>query len=441
MHALILVTICCSTVLEFAVSLGAPSLLKLVPELLSAVLAVFVLLEGVRGGFSRISLRYWIVFGLAAYVLVSSAIANNVGSGPVINGSRFYLRAIPLFFAAAVVSFNEKQLQQQMKLVLAIGLLQLPVTALQRYVIFSAGRYSGDDVRGTVLDSGILSLFLIGIVLVLIGFYMRRRLTTPRLALLFLILLLPTTINETKVTVLLLPLGLLATIVAGAPRGRRLRMLALGVALTCVFGAILVPVYDFFETNSPWKNERSLVDFFTNPHKIDRYMEHSQPASLADTRDVRREDAYRIPFEYMSRDPIRLILGLGPGSVSDSTLGKGFVGRYHDLLGPFAITSFSTFLMEIGVLGTAAVFLIYWLVLSDSLAVARTDCGVLGAIAVGWIGVTIMMAAGMFYTQTHGYPSVSYLFWYFSGLIAARRTQLAYSARTEALPAPSARAA
>ena len=36
-------------------------------------------------------------------------------------------------------------------------------------------------------------------------------------------MLLPTTINETKVTVIFLPLGLLVTLIAGAEPGKRLR--------------------------------------------------------------------------------------------------------------------------------------------------------------------------------------------------------------------------
>jgi hypothetical protein len=148
------------------------------------------------------------------------------------------------------------------------------------------------------------------------------------------------------------------------------------------------------------------------------------------TQDVRRADAIRVPLEYLGRDPVRLAFGLGLGNASNSNLGESFVGEYYLLFQKFLITSFSTFLLEIGVLGTAVVFALYWLVFSDALAVARSDSGFVGAMAVGWIGVVAMMTAATFYTHTHVFASISYLYWYFSGMIAARRVQLAVPVQT-----------
>lgn len=439
MHALVLAVICATTLLEFAVKDGAaPGILKFVPEALSAVIAAFVLLEGARDGFARVSLKYWAAFGFAAFVIVSGALTNSVGSGPIVAGARFYLRAIPLFFVPAVFPFSDAQLRRQLKLVLAIGLLQLPVAAIQRYLLWTTGHFSGDDVRGTVLDSGVLSILLICIALVLLGLNIRRHIRRLPFIALFLLVLIPTTINETKATVVLLPLGLLATIAAGSPPGRRLRTLALGCALIAVFGAIMVPVYDFFQSNNPYKNERHLVDFFTSEKQVDAYMVNQKGVGLGSRQNVRRGDAYRVPLEYLARDPVRLAFGLGVGNASNSTLGENFAGRYYGLFQSFVITSFSVFLLEIGLLGTVAVFWLYALNLLDALAVARSDPGLQGALAVGWIGVVVVMTASTFYTVMHSFASLSYLYWYFAGLVAARRAQLALA--SERLHVAAARA-
>ena len=90
-------------------------------------------------------------------------------------------------------------------------------------MIFSHDRFSGDDVRGTIMDSGILSMFLICVALVLTGMMLKRRISIFWYAVGFLLLLFPTTINETKVTVLFVPFGLFVTLVMGAERGKRLR--------------------------------------------------------------------------------------------------------------------------------------------------------------------------------------------------------------------------
>jgi hypothetical protein len=87
----------------------------------------------------------------------------------------------------------------------------------------------------------------------------------------------------------------------------------------------------------------------------------------------------------------------------------------------------SIFILEIGIFGTALVFVLYWLVLRDSLAVARMDNSLTGWIAVGWAGVAVLVVVATPYKGMHTYGSVSYLFWYFSGLIAARRMRLAHA--------------
>ena len=45
--------------------------------------------------------------------------------------------------------------------------------------------------------------------------------------------------------------------------------------------------------------------------------------------------------------------------------------------------------------------------------------------AVGWIGVVVVITLATFYSAIHLFASLSYMFWYFSGIIAARRMQLA----------------
>src|SRR5262249_45051650 len=135
------------------------------------------------------------------------------------------------------------------------------------------------------------------------------------------------------------------------------------------------------------------------------------------------------------QDPVRLAFGLGLGNASNSNLGDSFTGRYYELFQAFVLTSFSVFLLELGVLGVTVAFVLYWFVFADSLAVARADSGLMGAVAVAWVGVVIVMTAATFYTKTHTFASVSYLYWYFSGMVAARRTQLAFAEQRARLPA------
>ncbi|HEY6456512.1 MAG TPA: hypothetical protein VIY90_14660 [Steroidobacteraceae bacterium] len=436
MHAVVLLTILCASFADYAVALGAPAPLKFLPEACSGVVAIYVLLEGMHKGFAGIAPKYWVVFGVLSFLIVCGILTNGVGSGPILSGARFYTRAMPLFLLPAIAQFSDKQLTQQLKLMLGVALLQVPIASYQRWIIWSAGRFSGDDVRGTLMDSGVLSIFLICCVLVLTGLFMKKQIGRTKFLLLFFVLLLPTTINETKATVILLPVGLFTAIVAAAPRGKRLRITGWTVALLVVFGSILVPVYDLMNANSPYKKERNIQDFFTNQQQMQRYLEAKKgTAQIGTLKPVRRGDAISIPLQYLSQDPLRLAFGLGLGNASSSSLGQNFVGDYYGLFRSFLIMSFSVFLLEIGVLGTVLVFVLYWLVGRDCLTVARKDGGILGGVASGWIGVVAVMVMATFYTTTHMYSSLSYFYWYFSGVVIARATQLAWVREAKVAPA------
>jgi hypothetical protein len=51
--------------------------------------------------------------------------------------------------------------------------------------------------------------------------------------------------------------------------------------------------------------------------------------------------------------------------------------------------------------------------------VAREAEGITGALALGWIAVTGIMFIAWFYKKTVGSDALSYLFWFYSGVIAA----------------------
>ncbi len=431
MQSVVLVIMCVATLLDFVLGewKAAPAFFKLIPEMFTVVVTLFVLAEGVRKGFGNVAAKYWIVFGVISFVMLCSILTNSVGAGPVFTGMRTYFRAIPMFLLPGLYAFSDKQLQQQLKLLLGIGLLQLPIASYQRWTVWYEGHFSGDAVVGTLAESGVLSIVLICMTLIVTGLFIRKRIKFAPFLALFFLLMFPTTINETKATVLLFPPGLLAVIVMGSPHGKRLRNFALAMGLLITFGAIMVPVYDAMQANSPYKNERHLMDFFTNQQQFDRYMVTKKQATVGTTAQVGRGDAINVPLHYISQDVVHLAFGLGVGNVTHSNLGESFTGKYFQLFQSFTYTGFAVFILELGLLGTALVFFLYWFAFADALAVARADNGLIGAFSVGWIGCVVVMAFCTFYTTTQVYVSMSYLYWFFAGVVAARRVQLQHQAQ------------
>jgi hypothetical protein len=431
MHAFVMAMICVAMLANHLKEwLGLSPVIGFLPEILTFAAVPIVFVLGVQNRFRFVAGHYWLGFGLLLFVIVGSSLANDVEAGPTIAGMRYYLRAIPFFFLPAVCNFTDRQLKQQFNLLLLLAFVQIPIAAYQRWVVLSEGRFTGDDVFGTLEVSHVLSVFLISVVLVVIGLALRKRVGKVKAVLICFVLLIPTMLNETKATVILLPVGLFVALMIGAQRGRRLALAAWTAVLLAAFGTVFVVVYDAMDRNRPWTTP--LAEFFTDPEKFNRYME-SRDAGVGATFEVGRKDSITIPLQYLANEPTRLVFGLGMGSVSQSQLGDRFTGEYFQLFRNIAVSSGTVFLLEIGLLGIAGVLLLNWLIFRDALALAREDSGMRGALAIGWAGVAAVFALATFYTTVHTFESLAYLFWYFSGVVAVRRLQL--TAGTSPAPA------
>jgi hypothetical protein len=438
MQFLTLALILACTLGTFFTDVGAaPAALKFLPEGLSLIALAYILLAGSRQRFQLVAPRYWLAFGALALVVLCGVLINRPGPGTLIGGMRFYLRAMPFFFLPAVCEFSEAQLRSQLRLLLGIALVQLPVSVYQRYQVMAHGHWSGDPVTGTLLISSVMSIFLIAATCIAAALMLRGRLSKTAFLALFLLFAVPTTINETKSTVLLLPLGLLTTLLIGSPRGRRLRFSISALALLALFAALYVPVYDYFASaNNPYPY--TVESFFSDRRAVVRYVD--QGTDLGSRREAGRWDALVVPLQTFASDPVHLMFGVGVGNGSASSLGIGYTGEYNGLFGRYTIeTSAAAFIVEIGVLGLALVLWLYWLILRDSLSVATHDRTIVGAVALGWLGVTLVMAVATFYKSLHYFESLSYLFWYFSGLVAAQSVRLGLQQRSAPISAVTPR--
>jgi hypothetical protein len=286
-------------------------------------------------------------------------------------------------------------------------------------------------VWGTLATSGHLSIFLISAACVLVGLTVRRGLLRPAPLLLLLGLLIPTMINETKVSFFLVPLGLLTAALVGTTPGRRLRMVGTAAALIVGFGSIFIPVYNAMQAGNPYPQTISL-DLLTDNKK--NYLEQ-RDAGVGARTYVGRADAVTIPLSYLAQDPMRLAFGLGIGNANTSSLGASFSGRYGSLFEFVTTTSFAFFLLEFGIPGTLLILLLHWFIFRDAVALARSRDGLLSGIAVGWVGVSVVIGIAIFYVTTQAEPTISYLFWYFSGIVVAGRAQLESKTPKESAPA------
>jgi len=389
------------------------------PELFGLAAAVVVILLGTRNRFQFVRPQYWIVFGALVVTIICGILVNGVDSGPIIAGIRNYLRAIPWFLVPAAIAYTDQQVQAQLKLLLAIALIQIPLAVQQRVTTGAGGvgAVTGDFTTGTLLNSSTLSIFLICGACIVAALFVRKRLSARQFVVMLVLLLLPTTINETKATLLLLPIGLLFAFLAAAKRGRRLRGILLASGLLASFGAAYFPVYNYLSKDRPYSVP--LGELLSDRTRLEAYLWKKKDVGA--TGEAGRVDSIVIPVRHLMADPVRAVFGYGIGNVSNSAMGRAFVGKYNGMFDPFLITSFARLALELGLLGMGLVCALMWLIWQDCWIVARQSSDDPGTLAAAWVGVTGVIGLTIFYKDIIIYASLSYLFWYFSGLVAAAR--------------------
>lgn len=396
---------------SYLVSIGwLPHVLSYSPSLLAAIAALLVVITVAKHGFWYIRPVYWILIILIGCHLLFGVIANHVQPGSVIVGGRLYLRSIPFFFLALAMAAKPQDLRHQYLAIIILSAVQLPIAAVQRYRSIADGWVSGDRTYGTLMDSGVLSIFLICVSSVAVVLYLRNKLSLGRTICLLAILLVPTMINETKVTLFLIPIAFLIPAFT-APSENRTKQAISTLVLMSLTLAVFIPTYDYF-IKPKWGY--GLVDFMTMEGRLDWYL--SRGAEVGSRDEIGRVDSITLPIKTLKRDPVESILGLGMGSVTESGLGPQYAGqhysRYGHLLGP----TMSRLLWEIGWLGVVLIFALMFSIFLDALKLRDRD-DALGVLAHAWIAILPIMTLSLFYAPLMKQPILGALFWYYSGLI------------------------
>src|SRR5690606_16700935 len=285
----------------------------------------------------------------------------------------------------------------------------------QRFVQYGDSLHTGDPVRGMAATSSSLSLLMIGVIVLLVSLYYRRKLGFAFLLAAMAVFFLPTTLNETKGTAVMLPFALLLPAIFMPSGSKVLRKLVpvvmAGAAALVVFAA----VYDYF---IQYRQNGSPLGVFFSEGRVRDYLYTG--ADPTDERAIGRFDSISLAVAAISRDPITATFGFGAGNVSPSLL-PGFEGEYSHYFLRYQVgqTQITQFLWEIGFAGLAIYLLLYFLVFQDARSLARREqsFGLLGQV---WATITVLMAMALFYKAVFGMNEIGYLFWFYSGLVASK---------------------
>jgi len=411
---------------------------NLLPDAFSALLLVSVILRfSAKKDDLLIPGRYIVLAFLVFVHILAGLVLNEVAPTTFLNGLRPFIKWIPFFLVPFVFQFSEDQLKSQCKFVLLLCLVQLPVAVYQRFVSF-ADVSTGDVVTGTLGFgmSGHLSQLLLSVIAVIVAFYARNILASVLAAVLALLLFFPTTINETKLTLLFLPLVLFVPLWRSVGRGIHKSQIVIVAVLGLVFSAGFVVLYDYTQAKY---NEPGILQIVGDTGYQSRYLfgsnKRQQNASSLRTPgqslpvrvkekaigkgDTPRYESVQLAVRLLADDIPTLWFGLGVGNTLNTSV-KSFAGAYAKLLGDLSTAAplVTVLLLQTGVGGLLAIWMLFLFILIDTYRLSDQD-GFMGALACGWIAVAIGVIAGTAYNNLLYLDAYICLFAYFSGHIAA----------------------
>jgi hypothetical protein len=398
----------------------------LLPELFSVVALLLLFKHLLLGQRWALEFRYLAFLVLYVFVVCFGFLAQSMEAGPIVAGMRNYLKFVPFLLLPAVYQFKPRELAMQVGVLLTLLLVQSPLAVYQRFVQYGNQLNTGDVIRGFTTTSNVLSVLMLCAIVVVVCLYLRRRMSFGLMLIVVAVLFVPTTLNETKATMFLLPVAFLLPPLL-MPRGSGAFRKLLPVAVVGTVAALaFVSVYDSLIQH---REEAPPIGAFLSQDNLESYLYTG--AAEGEKRYIGRFDSIVIALDRLADDPLTLLFGLGAGNVSESPL-PSFAGQYATYFLRFGVgvTQISNLLWELGLFGLLLHALFYYWVWKDARFLAREPGGA-GLLGQAWATITVIMLAALFYVSIFSVNEIGYFFWYFSGLVAATAARVRVARRRE----------
>ncbi len=376
------------------------------PEFISIIIAVTIPLKTAVSKTTQIPIKYIIFLTIYLLHLIIGFLFNDVSGWTILAGLRIYIKFIPIFLLPFIFPLSEDEFKKIVVFVFILAMMQFPVVLLQRFVFF-ASSLSGDPMGGTVghSASGVLSIFLLITISFIIAFYFKERISLPFFLITLGAAFIPTMLNETKITFILLPVAFIFPALFIKAQRKNIFRAILVITIFAVSFVIFKGVYDYFQKKR-WGY--GIETFILMPGRLDKY-------------SAARIDPIKYSFINAVKDPRFIVFGRGAGNVSEGftkKLSGKYVqlGKYYGLGG----VSFPKFIWEIGIVGTMIFFFLILFIFRDAMRLSK-QIGFDGAFALGMLSFCVFFALSMFYTFTMDSNLFVFLFFFFSGYVAKQR--------------------
>jgi hypothetical protein len=320
--------------------------------------------------------------------------------------------------------FSDEQMGTQLKFLLFVSLMQGPLGIFQKFVQFGV-KSSGDRVTGTLTTAGQLPIFLACALALVTAFYLRNRINTKIYITFLFLLVVPTTLSESKTSVGFIPLAFLLPMYINAQISGQKEAAKKSIAIFLIFvctAITFVVIYDHFAQYGRTNRQSGLVNFFTSG-TAEQYINRGAADEIIITK-IGYYDRIAIPLDRLSNDISKLAFGLGLGNVQESAI-EGLSGEHSAEVEQYGVKSsaIALFLWEIGILGVLTYFIFMYMVYIDAKRLSKST-GLNGIIGLGWCAALMVTFLSLFFKNIFLDNANGYLFWYLSGYVVAARYRL-----------------
>jgi len=406
---------------------GGSTIITLIPDLVGAAALVAVGVGLLKQRSVSIDPKYILYFSVLAMLVVVGWAINQVPSGAMASGVRFYAKGFFFFLIPIVYKFSDKEIRQQLLLLLVIGLIQLPVAVIQRFVLYLGG-VTGDVVTGTLGrgSAGLLATLLCLQIAMLTAFYVKGRMRPALYFSLMFVLFVTTTIGENKAVVVFFPLALILPYVfSGAWKKQKAQVISISAGLVVAL-VVFAVMYNFTNVSMVKHIEEGTgkgksISEFVDSKTLLNYL---APKYMGTTREKPgRLDKIVFSLDAIAEDPVTFFVGFGVGSIANSPLGESFSGEHATEGEQYAKSVVvAAILLETGIIGLTMAIVLLWMVYRDASYLSRS-ANLVGAVALGWRVCIVLIGLAMLYVGLIGRESSYFLIAYFMGFVVAEHAR------------------
>ena len=407
-----------------------PKIVSLTPEIFSGIVLLIVCMLFVKYRVLNIPVKYVILFAFFILFLLVGVLLNQVQAGAFFSGIRKYFRYAPFFILPLVYYFSDKEIGKLINLLLLFTLIQLPVAIYQKLVLFKANP-TGDVIQGTVIGSGHLALYLICAISFALAYYLKGRIKLNKTLIIILIFFLPIGITEASAAFFLLPIVFIVPIFFMPKERTQFNKLMPLIMMGVVFFAGFIVIYNAQYSDRWGGNILNAVvkgQVFEKVYKQPDRDRLGQGPGTARLAEISRIDAPILALENLAeKGLVSVLVGVGIGNASRS-FSDQLKGEYFFTIDEYNsnVTTISNMFWEIGILGVGFSYVLLLMVFFDAFKL-RFSKDRIGAIALGWLGVIVIIAISMGYTNLLAHNVMGYLMWFFLGLIISNASNNQYN--------------